>query len=100
LEESFEQPRIGARRARGHYPGRQAIFSVSEILTAEDLYLEAHREIFRAMLALAEEKTSMRQVWAKARRLALEHGFDLLVWGSGHRYEFRTQEVTEISRAP
>jgi replicative DNA helicase len=48
----------------------------------------------------------MLQVRAKAQRLALEHGIDLLVVdylqlvsGSGRRYENRTQEVTEISRA-
>jgi replicative DNA helicase len=47
----------------------------------------------------------MLQVRAKAQRLALEHGLDLLVVdylqlvsGSGRRYENRTQEVTEISR--
>jgi replicative DNA helicase len=45
------------------------------------------------------------QVRAKAQRLALEHGVDLLIVdylqllsGSGRRYENRTQEVTEISR--
>jgi len=45
------------------------------------------------------------QVRAKAQRLALEHGLDLLVVdylqlvsGSGRRHENRTQEVTEISR--
>jgi len=37
----------------------KAIFPATEILTAEDFYLEAHREIFRAMLALAEEETSI-----------------------------------------
>jgi hypothetical protein len=31
----------------------------SEVLTADDFYLEAHREIFRAMLALAEEESSI-----------------------------------------
>ena len=48
---------------------------------------------------------TMLQVRAKAQRLALEHGIDLLVVdylqlisGSGKRYENRTQEVTEISR--
>jgi replicative DNA helicase len=48
---------------------------------------------------------TMLQARAKAQRLALEHGIDLLVidylqllWGSGRRYENRTQEVTEISR--
>jgi replicative DNA helicase len=48
---------------------------------------------------------TMLQVRAKAQRLALEHGIDLLVVdylqlvsGSGRRYENRTQEVTEISR--
>jgi replicative DNA helicase len=47
----------------------------------------------------------MLQVRAKAQRLALEHGLDLvvvdylqLVSGSGRRHENRTQEVTEISR--
>src|SRR5512137_2246567 len=47
----------------------------------------------------------MLQVRAKAQRLALEHGLDLLVidylqlvTGAGRRYENRTQEVTEISR--
>jgi replicative DNA helicase len=48
---------------------------------------------------------TLLQVRAKAQRLALEHGIDLLVVdylqlvsGSGRRYENRTQEVTEISR--
>ncbi len=47
----------------------------------------------------------MLEVRAKAQRLALEHGINLLVVdhlqlvsGSGRRYENRTQEVTEISR--
>lgn len=34
----------------------KAIFAASEILIGEDFYLESHREIFRAMLALAEEE--------------------------------------------
>jgi replicative DNA helicase len=34
----------------------KAIFPATEVLTAEDFYLESHREIFRAMLALAEEE--------------------------------------------
>ncbi len=49
---------------------------------------------------------TMLQVRAKAQRLAMEHGIDLLVVdylqlvsGSGRRYENRTQEVTEISRS-
>ena len=37
----------------------KAIFPATEVLTAEDFYLEGHREIFRAMLALAEEETSI-----------------------------------------
>jgi replicative DNA helicase len=37
----------------------KAIFAAAEILTPEDFYLGAHREIFRAMLALAEEETSI-----------------------------------------
>ncbi|MBP1602217.1 MAG: dnaC 2 [Acidobacteria bacterium] len=37
----------------------RAIFPASEILTADDFYLESHREIFRAMLALSEEETSI-----------------------------------------
>jgi len=48
---------------------------------------------------------TLLQVRAKAQRLALEYGIDLLVIdylqlvsGSGRRYENRTQEVTEISR--
>jgi replicative DNA helicase len=36
-----------------------AIFAAAEILTPDDFYLEAHRAIFRAMLALAEEKISI-----------------------------------------
>jgi replicative DNA helicase len=46
----------------------------------------------------------MLQVRAKAQRLALEHGIDLLVVdylqlvSGSRRYENRTQEVTEISR--
>jgi replicative DNA helicase len=39
--------------------GDKAIFPAMEILTADDFYLEAHREIFRAMLALAEEESSV-----------------------------------------
>jgi replicative DNA helicase len=37
----------------------RAIFPAAEVLTVEDFYLESHREIFRAMLALAEEGTSI-----------------------------------------
>ena len=37
----------------------KAIFPATEVLTAADFYLEAHREIFRAMLGLAEEETSI-----------------------------------------
>jgi replicative DNA helicase len=37
----------------------KAIFAATESLTADDFYLEAHREIFRAMLALAEEQISI-----------------------------------------
>jgi replicative DNA helicase len=37
----------------------RAIFPAAEVLTADDFYLESHREIFRAMLALAEEGTSI-----------------------------------------
>lgn len=36
----------------------KAIFAAAEILMPEDFYLEAYREIFRAMLALAQEETS------------------------------------------
>jgi replicative DNA helicase len=37
----------------------KAIFPATEVLTIEDFYLEGHREIFRAMLALAEDETSI-----------------------------------------
>jgi replicative DNA helicase len=37
----------------------KAIFAAAEILIADDFYLEAHREIFRTMLALAEEEISI-----------------------------------------
>jgi len=37
----------------------KAIFAATEVLTADDFYLEAHREIFRAMLALTEEESSI-----------------------------------------
>jgi len=37
----------------------KAIFAATEVLTADDFYLEAHRVIFRAMLSLAEEKVSI-----------------------------------------
>ena len=37
----------------------KAIFPATEVLTIDDFYLEGHREIFRAMLALAEEETSI-----------------------------------------
>jgi replicative DNA helicase len=37
----------------------KAISAAAEILTSDDFYLEAHREIFRAMLALTEEEISI-----------------------------------------
>jgi replicative DNA helicase len=37
----------------------KAIFAATEVLTADDFYLEAHREIFRAMLSLVEEEISI-----------------------------------------
>jgi replicative DNA helicase len=37
----------------------KAIFAAAEFLTPDDFYLEAHREIFRAMLSLAEEEISI-----------------------------------------
>jgi replicative DNA helicase len=37
----------------------KAIFAATEVLTIDDFYLEGHREIFRAMLGLAEEETSI-----------------------------------------
>jgi replicative DNA helicase len=37
----------------------RAIFPAAEVLTVEDFYLESHREIFRAMLALSEEDTAI-----------------------------------------
>ena len=37
----------------------KAVFAASEILVADDFYLEAHREIFRAMLSLVEEDASI-----------------------------------------
>jgi len=37
----------------------KAIFAASETLLAEDFHLESHREIFRAMLALVEEESSI-----------------------------------------
>ncbi len=37
----------------------KAIFPATEVLTVEDFYLQAHREIFRAMLALIEEESSI-----------------------------------------
>jgi replicative DNA helicase len=37
----------------------KAIFPATEVLTVEDFYLEGHREIFRAMLGLAEQETSI-----------------------------------------
>ena len=37
----------------------KAIFAAAEVLTTDDFYLEAHREIFRAMLALAEDESSI-----------------------------------------
>ena len=33
----------------------KAIFAASEVLFAEDFYLEAHREIFKVMLSLGRE---------------------------------------------
>lgn len=35
----------------------KAIFPATEVLTVDDFYLQGHREIFRAMLALAAEET-------------------------------------------
>jgi len=37
----------------------KAIFAATEVLTVDDFYLEGHREIFRAMLGLAEEESSI-----------------------------------------
>jgi replicative DNA helicase len=37
----------------------KAIFAASETLMAEDFYLESHREIFKAMLALVEKESSI-----------------------------------------
>ena len=37
----------------------KAIFAATEVLSADDFYLEAHREIFQAMLSLAEEEISI-----------------------------------------
>ncbi len=37
----------------------KAIFGAIEVLTPDDFYLEAHRQIFRAMLSLAEEEISV-----------------------------------------
>ncbi len=48
---------------------------------------------------------SIAEMRSKARRLSLEHGIDLLIvdylqlmTGSTHRYENRTQEISQISR--
>ena len=37
----------------------KAIFAASEILLSDDFYLESHREIFKAMLSLVEEDSSI-----------------------------------------
>ncbi len=37
----------------------KSIFPATEILKIEDFYLESHREIFRAILSLVEEETSI-----------------------------------------
>ncbi len=37
----------------------KAIFAATEVLTADDFYLEAHHEIFRAMISLMEEEISI-----------------------------------------
>jgi len=37
----------------------KAFFAASEVLVADDFYLEAHREIFKAMLSLVEEDSSI-----------------------------------------
>ena len=37
----------------------KAMFPAAEVLTPDDFYLEANREIFRAMLGLAEEETAI-----------------------------------------
>src|SRR5512139_1839180 len=37
----------------------KAIFAATRVLTVHDFYLEGHREIFRAMLGLAEEESSI-----------------------------------------
>jgi replicative DNA helicase len=37
----------------------KAIFPATEVLKIEDFYLDSHREIFRAMLSLVEEETSI-----------------------------------------
>jgi replicative DNA helicase len=35
----------------------RAVFPATEVLTVDDFYLEAHRKIFRAMLALVEDES-------------------------------------------
>jgi replicative DNA helicase len=37
----------------------KAIFAASEVLAVDDFYLEAHREIFKVMLSLFQEESSI-----------------------------------------
>ena len=86
---------VDANRIQSGYLSRDDWTKISQAtasLSAAPIYIDDSANL------------TMLQVRAKAQRLALEHGIDLLVVdylqlvSGSRRYENRTQEVTEISR--
>jgi replicative DNA helicase len=86
---------VDANRIQSGYLAKDdwaRISRTTESLSAAPIYIDDSANL------------TMLQVRAKAQRLAMEHGIDLLVVdylqlvSGSRRYENRTQEVTEISR--
>jgi replicative DNA helicase len=87
---------VDANRIQSGYLNRNDWTNISQAaanLSAAPIYIDDSANL------------TMLQVRAKAQRLAMEHGIDLLIVdylqliSGSRRYENRTQEVTEISRS-
>jgi replicative DNA helicase len=61
----------------------KTVFAATEVLTADDFYLEAHRGIFRAMLSLIEEEISIDLITLREelRRRDKEESDSGVLWG-------------------
>jgi len=59
LERTLPNSIESERAVLGDHPGPQGDLPGGRDSDVEDFYLEDHREIFRAMLALAEDETSI-----------------------------------------